>query len=421
MNASTSLPRTLRRWLPVGEVLPEDEWQGRHKGFVVFLALQSVGLFVFGLIRGFGLVHSLAESGIVAGAAAVALLPRASRRFRSVVVTLGLMTASGILVHFSGGTIEAHFHFFVMVILVTLYQSWVPFLLSIAYVVVHHGVMGSLDPDSVYNHAAAIERPFLWAFIHGMFILGASAAGLIVWKRNEELRAREQEHLSLTRALDNFAAWVAHDLKTPLAAIKGAARAAIKEDPEGVMRRELFEVIDRQTDRATDLVTNLLQLSRASGTPRLETIDFPELLGELKNDFASVPLQIDGVPAEIVADRTALKQALANLIDNAARYGVGGDGRAQVAISARPDRGGCKILVSDRGPGLDVREAQAVFEPFNRLGTTDQPGTGLGLSIVSATARAHGGEAGFEPRPGGGSTFWVLIPEPTGVPASHRG
>lgn len=141
------------------------------------------------------MLHSLFEGGIVAVFAVLASMSAGSRRFRSIAATLGLMSASAILVHFSGGVIEAHFHFFVMVSLITLYQHWTPFLLSIAYVIFHHGVMGTVDPLSVYNHPAAIASPFKWALIHGFFILAASVAGLIVWRRNEDLRLREAERL----------------------------------------------------------------------------------------------------------------------------------------------------------------------------------------------------------------------------------
>jgi signal transduction histidine kinase len=103
------------------------------------------------------------------------------------------LTASGILVHLAAGSIEAHFHFFVMVTLIILYQDWVPFLLAIAYVVTHHAVFGLLDPGSVFNHPAALNSPVKWALIHGGFILGATIAGLTVWKQNESLRSSYQE------------------------------------------------------------------------------------------------------------------------------------------------------------------------------------------------------------------------------------
>jgi signal transduction histidine kinase len=174
--------------LPEGGSLPPEVWAQRHAGLVVFVALNAVGLFIFGIVQGYGVGHSLLEAGIIAVAAIAAWLTRESRLIASVLCTLGLMSASAILVHFSQGSIEAHFHFFVMVTIIILYQEWVPFLLSIAYVVAHHAIFGLADPSSVFNHPAALNNPVKWALIHGAFILGATVAGLTVWKQNEVLR-----------------------------------------------------------------------------------------------------------------------------------------------------------------------------------------------------------------------------------------
>jgi hypothetical protein len=154
--------------------------------------LNAVGLFAFGMAQGYGLGHSALESSIVAVSALVAWEARRRPLVASVIGTLGLLTASGILVHLSEGSIEAHFHFFVMVTLIILYQDWVPFLVAIAYVVAHHAFFGLIDPGSVFNHPAAIQNPVKWAVIHGAFILGATIAGLTVWKQNESLRASYQ-------------------------------------------------------------------------------------------------------------------------------------------------------------------------------------------------------------------------------------
>ena len=73
------------------------------------------------------------------------------------------MICSGVIVHLSGGMIEAHFHFFVMIPVIALYEAWAPFTLAVAYVLVHHGVMGTLNPRAVYNNPAAWQRPWLFA------------------------------------------------------------------------------------------------------------------------------------------------------------------------------------------------------------------------------------------------------------------
>jgi hypothetical protein len=81
--------------------------------------------------------------------------------------------------------VEAHFHFFVMVGVITLYQDWLPFGLALGHVVVHHGVLGVLAPAEVFGHPAAQHAPWKWALIHGAFVLAASVAYLVNWRLSE--------------------------------------------------------------------------------------------------------------------------------------------------------------------------------------------------------------------------------------------
>jgi diguanylate cyclase (GGDEF)-like protein len=127
----------------------------------------------------------------VAAAAWLAGRERCSTRVRVVAASFGLISCSAILVHLSGGYIEAHFHFFVMIGVLTLYQDWVPFLVAIAYVVLHHGAAGLLSPGIVYNHPSAVEHPWRWALIHGGFVLAASAAHIVAWRTNENQLLRD--------------------------------------------------------------------------------------------------------------------------------------------------------------------------------------------------------------------------------------
>ncbi len=145
----------------------------------------AAAIFLFVAIRDGDVPHALVEGGAVAMAGAVAAFGRGGRRRRAVAACFGLLTSSAILVHLSGGYIEFHFHFFVMVPLMALYQDWVPFLTAIAYVVVHHGIVGVLAPGDVYNHPAAWNAPWTWAAIHGVFVLGASVVSCVTWRLNE--------------------------------------------------------------------------------------------------------------------------------------------------------------------------------------------------------------------------------------------
>jgi hypothetical protein len=159
---------------------------------LVLVWVHVVGLGAYGLYRGYPMWHigsELAGISIVAVTAGTARSRTAQASFG----TLGLVLCSALLVHLSGGLIEAHFHFFIVVMVVTLYQSWVPFILALVFVVIHHGTVGVVDPRSVYNHPAAIHRPWLWAGVHGLFIAGAAAAALASWKHVEVERERAEE------------------------------------------------------------------------------------------------------------------------------------------------------------------------------------------------------------------------------------
>jgi diguanylate cyclase len=174
------------RWaLPHGQLLTPEVWVQRHRGIVVLLWLHVAGVAAFAVVRGKGLVHSLLEGALVAAFAVPAAHPAVGRRARSAAAVLGLITASAVLVHLSGGVIETHFHFFVMIGVITLYQDWLLFGLALGYVVVHHGVLGVLEPTEVYNHPAAWQQPWKWALVHGGFVLAASVAYLVNWRLSE--------------------------------------------------------------------------------------------------------------------------------------------------------------------------------------------------------------------------------------------
>lgn len=171
--------------LPQGAAHPEEVWRRRHRGILVVLAAHAVGLFVFGVARGFAVGHVALEAAVPLVAAAVASSVSA-RRTAAIAASFGLVASSSILVHFAGGSIEAHFHFFVVLPIIALYQDWTPFLVAIGYVVVEHGLTGALVPTAVYNHPAAVERPWTWAAIHGVFVLAQSAAVIVAWRVTEE-------------------------------------------------------------------------------------------------------------------------------------------------------------------------------------------------------------------------------------------
>ena len=227
--------RTIRRALPEGRTLPEELWTRRHRGILVLLWAHAAFIPLFALGKGFSLMHTALEAAVVPALALIATSPSFNRRLRSGAASFGLLSASAVLVHLSGGVIEMHFHFFVIVAVVALYQDWICFLAAIAYVLVHHGVLGALDPDSVFNHYAALNHPWKWAAIHAFFIAGISVACLVTWREDENILDREREaedrlreETRIVETLNDVGRTVAADL-------------------------DLHTVVQRVTDAATDL------------------------------------------------------------------------------------------------------------------------------------------------------------------------
>jgi signal transduction histidine kinase len=199
MTAETSSTLTAKRapfvwrnFLPRGHTLPAATWDRRHRAILLLQTVQLIGLSWFGIFMAVDPTHLLLEMAILGGLLVLAMVHWLGKRVRALVSSFGLVSCSALLTHFSGGYIEAHFHFFVMLGIIVLYEDWIPFLLSIAYVAVHHGTVGTIDPASVYNHPAAIANPWLWAGIHALFILWLSAALILYWRTSEQLRAQTE-------------------------------------------------------------------------------------------------------------------------------------------------------------------------------------------------------------------------------------
>lgn len=195
--------KRLRFVVPSGRSLPEGEWRQRHRFLLGLTWFHAIVIALIGLLSGYSwelslaalfdddtVVHVTLEGLIVAMFALAAGRRAGSRTVNATLVGFGLMSSSAIFVHLSGGYIELHFHFFVMLIFISLYQDWVPYLLSIAYVAVHHGLIGVLSPEKVYNHEAAINAPWTWAGIHAFFVLWACVGSAIAWRFNEIASAR---------------------------------------------------------------------------------------------------------------------------------------------------------------------------------------------------------------------------------------
>ena len=414
---------------PSGRSLPADAWARRHKGVTVLLAAHAVGLAAYGLYVGASTAHALVEGGIIALLAILAAQERIPRRARSVIGAFGLMSCSGILVHLSGGYIEAHFHFFVMLGVIFLYEDWLPYVLSVGYVAIHHGVAGSLDPLSVYNHPSAISNPWGWALIHAFFILGLSAALIVAWNVIEHARKAEArasgEALELKRqlhsqekmaALGSLVAGLAHEVRTPVtiastnaSLIEMAAKKRPDDDLSARVLRHATE-IRSSMDRINALVLQLRKFhSLTPDDMRLESLNVVAreavgLFSSANKSTRRIDVDLDGTPP-VRIDVLGVHQIVLNLLANA--VDATEPASAVIKVETRADGAEALLAVEDNGVGMDERTLEQAFEP---LFTTKKDGMGLGLHIVRRIVEAHGARLTCSSSPGKGTRIEIRFP-----------
>ena len=419
--------RALRPEIPQGQTLPADAWVRRHRGVLYLLYAHAIALPIFGLAMGVSAAHSVIEGGAVALAALAASWGGLSRRVRSIAAAFGLMTSSGVLVHLSGGYIEAHFHFFVMLGVIFLYEDWLPYTLAVAYVAIHHGIVGSIDPLSVYNHPSAIAHPWVWAGIHALFIVALSAALIVAWGVVERARRAQaaalHESQSLRRqlhaqeklaALGTLVAGLAHEVRTPLTVV--ATNAALIDiharrvapTPESADRfASHVREINASVERMSALVAQLKPFHRLDAEKRvdvgLESVVKEALDLYMSAHKTSPRVHIDLQPTPVTSIQPlSVQQVVMNLTSNAIEACDAANGL--VTVRTFDDDGRACLLVTDNGAGMRDDVKARIFEP---LFTTKPDGSGLGLHIVERIVKDHGGDIACDSVVGKGTTFRV--------------
>jgi signal transduction histidine kinase len=234
----------------------------------------------------------------------------------------------------------------------------------------------------------------------------------------ERRRVEELARLSQLRA--DFVSLVSHELRSPMAAVIGAARTL--QDRWRMLsadqRESFLALIGDETSRLAELVGDVLDTSRIeAGTfsYRFEEVDLARLVdeaieaAELAQQEVAVVASVRGGLPVIRGDRARLRQVLGNLIENAVKYSPEG---GEVRVSAAAANGAVQIDVRDSGPGIPHDQRARIFEKFGRVDVpgASKPGTGLGLFIARSIAEAHGGSlevsGGVEP----GATFTLTLP-----------
>ncbi len=231
------------------------------------------------------------------------------------------------------------------------------------------------------------------------------AFGLMRWyvRRQQEEQVRERDRR--LAGLGRMSAVLAHEIRNPLASLKGNAQLLARSLSDDERHRAKAERVVSEAVRLENLTNDLLEFARA-GVLQRTAVDPTGLLRDAAGSVDAGRIQIvpEGAPASWPLDRERMRQVLTNLLENAIQAG---GGQVQARVTGEPGR--LIYEVRDRGDGIPEGELDRIFEPFHTLRTH---GTGLGLAVAKRLVELHGGTISATNLAGGGALFRVTLPEP---------
>jgi signal transduction histidine kinase len=411
----------LLAYLPRGNTLDDRAWQKRHVFLQWVLLLHLPTLFLFGVYRGRTAWDTMVVLSVPAACLVLGRLIK-HRRTASVLITAGLTYCSAVLVSFSGGSIEAHFHFFIMIGFIALYQDWVPFLWNVGFTVLSHGIGSAVKTNLIFNHPAGQTSPWVWSAIHGIAVLAACCGVVIFWETTER---EQRKTLTLTRQLADaeinrrrFTSDLLVNLARRNQSLLYRQLGLInqledqEEDPDALA--DLFQ-LDHLATRIRRNAESLLVLSgeeppRIWGRP-VALVDVVRAAIAETEDLDRVVFAVDerlAVFGNAVADLTHL---VAELVENAVHFSPP---EASVIIRTRPylqSPGAHVLTVEDWGVGMRPEDMAAANEQLATPRDVDlSVSQRLGLHVVARLAQRHGIDVSLTPTPGCGVTAAVVLP-----------
>ena len=412
---------TVRAFLPRGNTLDEETFERRHLFLSWVLALHVPGLLALGAWQGYDLWHVVLELTIPVACVAFGRLA-INRRLASFFVTAGLVYCSVVLVHLSGGMIEAHFHFFTLIGLIALYQDWVPFLWNVVFTVLSHGLGSAIGSDLMFEHGSGQSRPWTWAALHGLAVLAACVGEIIFWKHTEQEQHRNVELVADLAAADAARREAMSELLVNLArrnqSLLNRQLEVITDLELRERQPDVLEELFRLDHLATRIRRNAESLLVLSGDDPARRWGKPVPLGDVVRaaaaeveDYRRVEVLVNDhieVEGRAVAD---LAHLLAELIENATTFSPPStDVRVRSHLSAGESITSV-VSIEDGGIGMsedDLRAANALLAeaPEVDLGRS----TMLGFHVVARLSQRYGLIVRLASTPGGGVTAMVTLP-----------
>jgi signal transduction histidine kinase len=405
----------VRGTLPQGRSLPDDVWWGRHRAILLILWLHVPALAILAVYFGSG-PDVASGVAVVATSAALATATWGGRRWRSAMATVGLLSASCVLVGMGEGRVELAFHFFVTIALVMLYQDGFPFLIAVGFVAVYAVVSAGLETIGVWPPAGTWSSPWLRAAVGELLILATATANLANWRLNEDSRAEAErsfrqlyegqravvrELQQSQRLKDELYNVVSHELRTPLTGILGFGELLLTRDDRltAEQRKEHLGRIVREANRLKRVVDNLVYSSKVIQQDGSAAADLRGVVGAVIEDLDDVPgrerldLEVDLRAArEVAMPAEALRLVMVNLLGNALKYATPLTTVRVAVRAAGPSL--LAVSVSNAGPPITAADRERIFEPFVQLDsslTRSASGVGLGLHIVRRLVESYGG------------------------------
>jgi hypothetical protein len=416
-----SLGARIMDFLPRGNLLDDAVWRKRHAILQLFLLLHLPALLLFGLWMRHSLIMVLLTVAPIPVFRVLGGVPT-NRRLASFFTTAGILYCSAALVVFANGAIEAHFHFFIVIGFIALYQDWVPFGWDIAFTVLSHGFGSALKPNLMFNTMAGMDHPWRLSIVHGLAVLAACVGVVLFWRTNED---EQQKTLALTKKLSQA--------EIDRRKFTGELLVNLARRNQSMLYRQL-DIINQleQQEQDPDVLSDLFRLDHLATRIRRNAENLLVLSGEEPPRVWGKPVPVTDVVRAAIAETEDLSRVsfvvderlslvghavidlthlLAELIENAVRSSPP---ESQVTVRSTPDirhPGTVMLSVEDWGVGMPPEALTTANRILAEPRDVDALGsTRLGLHVIARLASRYSIKVVLTTTSGSGITAVVLLP-----------